>query len=761
MRRLKRTNWPLSIFFLLIAAAWINRDLFPAEGWALGTADMRALFYPWSEFVRNSLFQSQIPFWDTRHFGGTPFLHNPQIAFFYPPNWIIFGLPINRGISFFYLVHLWVAGWGMALFTRELLVTDGDSQPKLFGVGLGPLAAGVAFMLGGFFATRIHAGHIGFLATHSWLPWLLLATGRGLSQKRWSAISGISLFWALAILAGHTTTLLYLGMIWLLFVIWFTYTDIAKNWRFSAGLSSVALGLGLLISSVQLWPTIQLILRSGRVDQGGYEFATRFSLPWQQLMTLVVAEWFGEPANLGYWGAENFDELSSYAGIFSLIACGFVVYALVQRIDSRWPLFFLGLSVLGILIAVGENGFLYRILYVAFPPFRVMRAPGRALFFFAFSGPVLLGWLVQDLFNRPFYAKRILPKATAITAVAWLLLLAAVGASWWFATDPDLLNRRWHQLQSATITGVFALVGLVLLRWLVANQNRTGWVRLGSLLFLAVIATDLGMFGQKLIRPTPMTPYWVWFDAANAPETASGRILPWGFNIFEQNGSGQLGLESVFGYNTLENGAVTQLAASQTDPRAKAFDILNATYVVSEGGLGKFTDSETGLAGLIRQDIYPNIRVYPRPNALPYARLVANFEVIPDQEAQYARINEPEFNPADTVLFATSPNCTLPSNQADPLGEVAVTNRVGGSIDLTVSTQESAILVISEAAFPGWQAEVNGNRVEIETAYTAIQAICIPAGTHEVAMRFRPLIFLWGGVGTLLGLLIAFWLRKK
>ncbi len=761
MKRLKGKNWPLSLFFLVVAAAWINQDLFPAEGWALGTADMRALFYPWSEFVRNSLFQSRIPFWDMRHFGGTPFLHNPQIGFFYPPNWIIFGLPINRGISFFYLFHLWIAGWGMAKLVAFLFADDRDTQPKFLGIGLGPLAAGITFMLGGFFATRIYAGHIGFLATHSWLPWLLLATGRGLDRKRWSAVSTVALVWALAILAGHTTTLLYLGMIWALFVVWFVYTDINRNSRFSLAFGTASLSLGLLISSIQLWPTIQLILRSGRVDQGGYEFATRFSISWQQLMTLIVAEWFGEPAKLGYWGAENFDELSAYAGIFSILACGFVVVALVQNNRSRWPVFFLALSLLGILIAVGDNGFLYRILYVTFPPFRVMRAPGRALFFFAFSGPILLGWVVQDLFNRPFYAKRILPKAFWATAGLWLLLLLAAGASWWLAPSPDLINRRWHQLQTATTTGGIALLGLLLLGWLVANPHRSGLVRLGSMLFLLLIGLDLGALGQKLVTPTPMTPYWVWFDAANAPETSTGRILPWGFNIFEQNGSGQLGLESVFGYNTLENGAVTQLAASQTDPRAKAFDILNATHVVSEGGLGKFTDSEIGLAGLIRNDVYPNIRVYPRPKALPYARLVGSYEIIAEQEGQYARINDPEFEPRDIVLLATEPACGLSSNQTGDLDEVTVTGREGGAIDLTVTAQASAMLVISEAAFPGWQAELNGNRVEIETAYTAIQAICVPAGTHQVALRFRPFIFLWGGLATMCGLLIALWLRKK
>ena len=182
----------LSLFFLVLAAGWLGLDLFPAEGWALGGADMRGLFYPWWEYVRNSLFKSHIPFWDPRHFVGSPFLHNPQVAFFYPPSWIVFALPINIGISFYYLFHLWLAGWGMALFVEQ--IQSSDEQPKLLGVSLGAVAAGVAFMFGGFFATRIFAGHVGFLATHVWLPWILFATARGLAQKRWRCAASTASF---------------------------------------------------------------------------------------------------------------------------------------------------------------------------------------------------------------------------------------------------------------------------------------------------------------------------------------------------------------------------------------------------------------------------------------------------------------------------------------------------------------------------------------------------------------------------------------
>ncbi len=745
---------------LVLALVWLNVDLFPAEGWALGSADMRGLFYPWWEFVRNSLFKSEIPFWDPRHFAGSPFLHNPQIAFFYLPNWLVFGMPINIGISFYYLFHLWIAGWGMARLVEALGREADDKQPIFFGVGLGSLLAGVAFMAGGFFASRIYAGHVGFLATHVWLPWLLVATSRGLHHKQWRYVAAAGLIWALAILAGHTTTLLYLGMIWVLFIGWHWWQQVDRNVWFAAKFGAVSLLLGLWIASVQLWPTLQLIQRSGRVSQGGYNFATRFSLPWRQLMTLLVPEFFGEPAVIGYWGAENFDELTAYAGGLALLAVGVVIVQLFQRSYTGWPLFFVGLLLFGMMIALGSNGFVYRLLYVTLPPFRVMRAPGRALFFFAFAAPILLGWMVRDLFNRPFGGQKILRDVAKVALILGFILIASLALTWWSA-DGDILNRRWHQLQNSAFSVTVWLVVIGLLHWLVVQNPRSGRAKIGSAALLCLVLLDLGAFGQKLIKAQPMTPATLWFEAASVPGIHDGRILPWGINIFEQNGAGQLGMRSVFGYNTLENGAVTRLAASVPDPRSKAFDLLHATHVVSESGLEQFTTDEDGLDGLVLISEINTTRVYARPNVMPYARLVYQAETIADPEAQYARLHQPDFNPADVVLFEEDSACALPSNLEGVNGSVTEVQNVGGHLDLQVETATAAWLVISEANFPGWNATINGADAETVTAYSALQAICVPAGAHDVSLRFRPIIFLWGGLATLLGLFFAGWLWAK
>ena len=47
-------------------------------------------------------------------------------------------------------------------------------------------------------------------------------------------------------------------------------------------------------------------------------------------------------------------------------------------------------------------------------------------------------------------------------------------------------------------------------------------------------------------------------------------------------------------------------------------------------------------------------------------------------------------------------------------------------------------LVFTDAAYPGWQAFVDGTRVPIHLANNAFKAVIVPEGTHEIRFEFRP-----------------------
>ncbi|MEM8860008.1 MAG: hypothetical protein AAGD96_16890, partial [Chloroflexota bacterium] len=562
--------------------------------------------------------------------------------------------------------------------------------------------------------------------------------------------------------AGHTTTLLYLGLIWALFVVWAILLDPNQKISFSVWFYLRSLVLGLLVSAVQLLPTLQLIRYSGRLSQGGFEFATRFSLPWGQIVSLLIPEWYGEPTRIGYWGGENFEELTAYPGIFAAAAFLFAVFIFRRKNWRSWQNFFVLLGLIGILIGLGSNGFLYGLLYQVFPPFRVMRAPGRALFFVAFSAPVLLGLLIHHLQVQTQHGSRYLRNQILISVALWFGLMSVLWLSWSMAQNGDIVGRRWHQFQNVAIVGAVLVAGSCLWLWLTRNaiiwgQGMKLFVMSGMLLLLVF---DLGWFGRKLIEPQPMTPNVLWFEAAQILNEGEqiGRILPWGINIFLQNGAGQVGLDSIFGYNTLENGAITSLAASVPDPRSPAYDVLAVTHVVAEAGLEQFT---TGSRGLNLQNQINRTRVFSRPTALPYVRLVGAVETVQNSEMLLERLHHPDFDPSQIVLFTQESDCVLTSGFDN--GQVDVVERRPGYLQLTVQSDEPAYLIVAETAFPGWTAQVNGRSTPVEPAYGAIQAVCLPEGASTVILNFRPFIFLWGGLFSLLGLVICLlmWRRQS
>ncbi len=719
-------NGTAALLYGIIVLIFLNFKLFPAAGFALGNHDTRGLFVPWLTFAREAIWNGRLPLWDAFQFAGNPFLSNPQIALFYPPTWLAIFLPVNTGLSWHIALHLFLGALGMYLFVRQVS-----------GGWAGPFITGLIYAFSSFALARIWAGHIGLLATNAWLPWILLtATWSVQRGSLWAGIiSGVP--WAMAILAGHTSSLFYIGLVWLLFLI---YLAISENgWLLVARQGALAFLMGILLSGVQLLPFLQLSQHVVRSAANSFEFATAFSLPVQQLATLAVPDFFGDPVN-GYWGEPYFEELTFYTGVLALL--GFLLFF---RRPSALQWFYIVVAFTGILLALGNNTQFYQVLYDFFPPIRLLRGPGRAGILFVFTSAALLGEAISR--GRPVgdeagagRARLMMRLLTTLVIVLGIGTAVYLGGQIAGAESAEKIGQLQTQVNGILRATLIAGIGLPLIWWLAGSPKITV-LALGALSLL--ILFDLWGFGYQLVKPEPFGPHPMWSDAQQIIGEDAARVLPWGVHIFEQNGAGQVGMKSVFGYNTLEPEATISLAASQPDPRSQAYDVLAIDYVLSSV---KQEGYEDGLTLIGQTD---NVWVYQRDRQFDQVRLVSQFEVIEEPDRALQRINQPGFDPLSTVILDHRPDCE--PEEGDGTAEIIEQDH--GYWQIETASDAASLLLVSETAYPGWNVEIDGRPAEPLLAYTALRAVCVPPGQHTVTWRFQPSIFIWGAGLSLIGLI--------
>ncbi|MGQ9758146.1 MAG: glycosyltransferase [Actinomycetota bacterium] len=85
--------------------------------------------------------------------------------------------------------------------------------------------------------------------------------------------------------------------------------------------------------------------------------------------------------------------------------------------------------------------------------------------------------------------------------------------------------------------------------------------------------------------------------------------------------------------------------------------------------------------------------------------------------------------------------------------KVEVIERSGEGLLLQTSGEADTILVINQDYLPGWKARVDGEESPLFSAYGFLTALYLPAGEHQVSLRYRPPGLVAGAIISLLSLL--------
>jgi len=714
-------------------------------GGELGGSDFSFAMLPWWQFAVESLERGELPLWNPYVASGLPFTANPQPALFYPPVWLIGLLPPTRVVGLLFVLHLWLMGWGMYAWLRS----EGASQR-------GAWFGAVVFAFSGYFLVRTSAGQSDVVMTQAWLPWVLWACHRAMARRHWSwaVLGGVPV--GLSLLAGHTATFFYVGVVlgtYALCKAWASSEKpgfFRKTWFLGllkalmpvAGMGAV----GFALAAVQLVPTFQFLSLSTRQD-AGYVFASRYSWPPSYLITLLVPNFFGDLVNTGYWGDGIYVEQIFYVGVLPLIL------ALMGGVRLRHRLrpWLLALAGAGLLLAPGGFSIAHRLAYTLIPLFSATRAPARAGFLFTFAVAALGGLLVTWMEGRPAEPLRGGRWGTAGWIVGTVAALVVLTSLILFTLQRDSnpgVGRLWHV---ANYTSLFLLLFLLAVALLAEwRKGRLTGAR-GAVLAIGLVLLDLWSFGRPLLQAVPVPESKFWKNVADSVISTEGRVLPWDLSIFEQNLGMPLGLENVFSYDPMGIGRYDRFTSYVADPRARAYDLLHTRYLVTEHEMS-FPDEPASPRLLEERG---GVWVYERPGPFPRAWLVHQVEVQETEDALLARLNDPAFDPRQVALVEQALPCSL--SPAAVQEDVQITRRGNNAVALDVTAAADGVLVLSEVAYPGWRVFVDGRRVPMVRAYYTLRAVCVPAGTHQVTFSFLPASLIIGATVTLLAWLLVGW----
>ena len=392
--------------------------------------------YVWKKFIRESIAAGQMPLWNPYILAGQHFLANGQHSALYPFSLIFYLLPLPKAYGWFTVSQLWLAGLFMYVFVRTLRAGR-----------LAALAAGITYSLSAFFIVSVVFTMI--IAGAVWLP-LILAMIEIIVRKQeekgpvgYSPIPYVvagALALGLQTLAGHVEITYYT----LLVSAFYALSRLLLLWRRQAtpryagrlaGWLLVMVILGIGLGAVQLIPMYEIVTQNFRDASVTLAQVRGWALPLRRVATFVIPDFFGSPAQHGYfdvvtwrwqllglnaygeinplcpyctgWDTKTSVEAGAYVGILPLVLAGLAIaqagYQWTRQFRTNQStslrsqptnlqsptLIFALLTLLSLLFAFGTP--LYALLFYGLPGWNQLHSPFRWIFPYTFSVAVLAG----------------------------------------------------------------------------------------------------------------------------------------------------------------------------------------------------------------------------------------------------------------------------------------------------------------------------------------------------------------------------------
>lgn len=714
---------------------------------------MQGRYFAYS--VQEALSQGVMPYWLPYFNGGLPNIFSMNTTFFYPTFLLANLVRMTPDFIFQYdfILHIFLSGCFSYMWLRRL----GLSVPAA-GAG------GAVYMLSGNMVTLARNGnHIYDSMALIPLVFFFIEAGWIKSDWRRFALAGavVALMsyangWQFSVYTLIIATI-YLG----LKVIFETQKlDRRRALVFTAySLLTTALS-SLLLSAVVLLPSWQYSGQSVR-SVADFDFFTSWSVHPVELLTYILPSLFGS-ASPTYWGHSPFIQTSFYIGILPIVLS--VVAITIYKRDKR----ILGLAVIALLalfLSLGRYNLVYRILYYV-PVLSGFRDPGRWLIFFTWASCGLSALAIEELIAKQPGRQLSRTAAVASGVVALVAGIAAVGVylskqaiAQWLSLNP-LVTTRFagpdlqkvtsflaDKLLAGSVQLCLALVGACLFLAAIGRlegRRHKSVPLLALLMFLLVFVPDVWLNERGFISTIDPHVNDKVFDEIEeylGERIGGARLItaPDLEELSRENRFVKARISTVNGYHGLPllrfNQAYNYFASGP-----ELLQVFNVKYILSKEKLD-------GIEGLKYSATKgpANIKIYEYDQAPGEAFLVRLVEPMGSYEKLAKGIDLKQ-----TALIEGRLPGTIGSAPLTARDFARVTKRKLNELEITVDAAQPSVLVVSDAYYPSWKANVNKIDTRIFPVNILFRGVIVPAGKSTVIMRYDASLYKIGVVVSLL-----------
>jgi hypothetical protein len=699
-------------------------------------SDLYCQIIPWRSAVRTAIFSGQWPLLNPYMLCGDILAAAAQPAPYDPFNLIGMVIPLPPSLTFAAAITFFLAGFGAFVFLRAL--------------GCGELAALIA-AAGWMFSAGI-AFFVGWPLARAWayLPLIFFAVRRLVEEASVRAAVLLMIVLTLLILSGHPESLFHItaaGGAYGIFEIAATRKRVGRVMALAVAAGIVA----LLVTAIFLLPFLE-------ASQQTVELQTRMTYssapPGIEVMQRRAGNTF-----LPFWGGQPWrDSLTSEwdprTARTGSIVLALALSALLVAWRRRETWFFFGL----LLLCLGAG-------FDAPPVVSVLRrlplfslALNDRLSFAASCALAILAALAVDALT--VHGGDRLRQRAAIVAIG---VATALGAATWLV---------WaHEIKVGVAADIIRINALADLLPLVAVAILLA-ARTPLRIALPVVLVLL--LGQRVVEDGsiyPSLPQHVFYpkvpliraipDEDREPFRVAGSHF-----VLIPDSAALYRLEDPRGYSAMTFTRLAATFAIWSSPQAVSFNaigdlappflsFLNVKYAIvpisekpPEGWRELMKDRSARL--------FENMRVLPRafiPRRVRYEKSVAPGLIgisTANDFSDVAWIEVPEGKPHE---ISNGP------------GALAI-HRDGFGLAIDANMAADGWMVVSQSAWKGWRAYIDGRRVQTRFANHAFLGVFVPAGKHHVKLQYLPESFTRGRTISFatLGLLIlagVFWFARN